>query len=141
MNGQNYETWKVQAKLTLLKEGLWGIVQGTETAPAEENADARAKFVGHRDKALAMLGLSVDPTFLYLLDGTDDPKEAWKKLNNQFCTKTWANKLELRKKLHTLRLKEGESVQEHIRQMTELFRGLAEMDSPLTEEDKVVCAS
>jgi len=22
----------------LLKEGLWGIVQGTETAPAEENA-------------------------------------------------------------------------------------------------------
>ena len=63
---------------------------------------------------MATLGLSVDPTFLYLLDGTDDPKEAWKKLNDQFCTKTWANKLELRKKLHTLRLKEGESVQEHI---------------------------
>ena len=138
MNGQNYETWKVQAKLTLLKEGLWGVVQGTETAPAEENADARAKFVGRRDKALATLGLSVDPTLLYLLDGIDDPKEAWKKLNDQFCKKTWANKLELRKKLHTLRLKEGESVQEHIRQMTELFRGLAEMDSPLTEEDKVV---
>jgi len=74
--------------LALLKEGLWGIVQGTETAPAEENADARAKFVGRRDKALATLGLSVDPTLLYLLDGIDDPKEAWKKLNDQFCKKT-----------------------------------------------------
>ena len=29
-------------------------------------------------------------------------------------------------------------MQDHIRQMTELFRALAEMDSPLTEEDKVV---
>ena len=27
LNGQNYGTWKVQAKLALLKEGLWGIVQ------------------------------------------------------------------------------------------------------------------
>ena len=138
LKGQNYGTWKVEAKLALLKEGLWGIVQGTETAPAEENAATRAKFVGRRDRALATIGLSVDPTLLYLLHGIDDPKEAWKKLNDQFCKKTWANKLELRKKLHTLKLKEGDSVQEHIRQMTELFRGLAEMDSPLTEEDKVV---
>ena len=67
LNGQNYGIWKVQAKLALLKEGLWGIVQGTETAPAEENTDARAKFVRHRDKVLATLGLSVDPTLLYLL--------------------------------------------------------------------------
>ena len=61
-----------------------------------------------------MLGLSIDPTLLYLLDGIDDPKAAWKKLHNQYCKKTWANKLELRKKLHTLRLREGVAVQEHI---------------------------
>ena len=89
-------------------------------------------------EALATLGSSIDPTLLYLLDGIDDPKAAWKKLHDQYCKKIWANKLELRKKLHSLRLREGGSVQEHIRQMTELISGLAEMDSPLTEEDKVV---
>ena len=52
--------------------------------------------------------------------------------------KTWANKLELHKKLHSLSLKNGESVQNHIRKMTELFRDLAEMDTALTEEDKVI---
>ena len=136
LSGKNYGTWKVQAKMALLKEGLWGIVQGTEVAPGGENAAALAKFIGRRDKALATLGLSLDPTLLYLLDGIDDPKVAWKKLHDQYCKKTWANKLELQKKLHSLRLREGGSVQEHIRQMTELFSGLAGMDSPLTEEDK-----
>ena len=136
LNGRNYGTWKVQAKMALLRDGLWGIVQGTEAAPGE--AVALAKFNVRRDRALAILGLSVDPALLYLMDGIDDPKEAWKKLHDQYCKKTWANKLELRKKLHYLRLSEGGSVQDHIKEMTEVFQSLAEMDSPLTEEDKVV---
>jgi len=31
----------------IVEGGTLGIVQGTETAPAKENADARAQFVGH----------------------------------------------------------------------------------------------
>ncbi len=53
---------------------------------------------------------SVDPTLLYLLGDPEDPVAVWKK---QFQKKTWANKLELRRRLYTLRLKEGDSVQEH----------------------------
>ena len=64
LNGQNYGTWRVQAKMVLLKEGLWGIVQGTEAAPDGDTA-ATARFIGCRDKALAMLGLSIDPTLLW----------------------------------------------------------------------------
>ncbi len=118
--------------MALLKDGLWGIVQGSEVAPADA-ADLNIRW----DKALAILGLSINPTLLYLLDGVNDPKVAWKKLHDQYCENTWANKLELRKRLHSLRLNEGGSVQDHIRKMTEFFRSLAEMDSPLTEEDKV----
>ena len=61
-----------------------------------------------------------------------------KKLMDQFQKKTWANKLELRRKLYSLRLKDGESVQEHIKAMTERFDALAVMDSPVSDEDKVV---
>ncbi len=137
MNGRNYGTWKTQLRLALLRDGLWGIVQGTEEEPVrtETNAAEIDKFVGRRDKALATIGLSVDTS---LLDGVDLPNVAWQKMHDQFCRKTWANKLELKRKLHSLRLDEGRSVQEHIREITELFRGLAEMDSALTEEDKAV---
>ena len=67
--------------------------------------------------------LSVDPTLLYPIGEPTDPKVVWTKLSNQFQKKTWSNKLEMRRKLHSMRMKEGDSVQEHIRQMTEVSMG------------------
>ena len=46
--------------MALLRDGLWGIVQGMEVAPGE--AAVVAKFNVRWDKALAILGLSIDPT-------------------------------------------------------------------------------
>ena len=37
------------------------------------------------------------------------PVVVWKKLANQFKKKTWAARLDLHRKLHSLRLKDGES--------------------------------
>ena len=37
LTGANYPTWKVQCKMSLIKDGLWGIVDGSETAPAEND--------------------------------------------------------------------------------------------------------
>ena len=85
LNGSNYATWKVQAKMVLLKDGLWKIVDGTETAPTSGSESVLAKFVGRRDKALATLVLSVEPSLLYLIADSDDPKDVWTKLSDQFC--------------------------------------------------------
>ena len=124
--------------MLLMKEGLWSIVNGTEAAPGEDQAERLAKFVAIRDRALAMIVLSVDPTLLYLLGDPEDPVTVWKKLSDQFQKKTWANKLELRRRLYSLRLKEGDSVQEHIRRMTEVFEELAVIGDLVKEEDRVV---
>ena len=75
----------------------------------------------NRDRALALVALSVDLALLSLLGVPEFPVAVWNKLSTQFQKKTWANKLHLRKKLYSLRLKEGDSVQEHIRMMTEVF--------------------
>ncbi len=42
------------------------------------------------------------------------------------------------KKAFLLKLKDGQSVHEHIKTMTELFEALAVIDNPVTEEDRVV---
>ena len=118
LNGSNYVTWKIQCKMTLIKEGLWKIVEGTEVAPLDESQPTFAKFMSRRDRALAIVVLSVEPSLLYLIGEPEDPGQAWKKLRDQFMKKTWANKLELRRKLYSLRLKEGESVQGNIRKIT-----------------------
>ena len=124
--------------MALMKEGLWGIVNGTETPPDVSQADKYAKFMARRDRALATIVLSVDPTLLYLLGDPENPVIVWKKLLDQFQKKTWANKLELRRKLYLLQLKDGESVQKHIKAMTEIFDNLSVIGDPIEEEDRVV---
>ncbi len=52
----NYPAWKLQCRMTLMKHGLWSIVDldGSETAPAgDAGQDAIDKFAGRKDKALA----------------------------------------------------------------------------------------
>jgi len=116
LNDSNYPTWKVQCRMALMKEGLWGIVNGTETSPGQAQAEKYAKFVSRRDKALATIVLSIEPSLLYILGS---PVVVWKKLSDQFQKKTWVNKLELCRKLYSLRFREGESVQKHVKVMTD----------------------
>ena len=138
LNGSNYPTWKVQCRMALMKDGLWNIVNGIETAPPASDADRRAKFATRRDRALAIIVLSVEPSLLYLIGDPEDPITVWKKLGNQFEKKTWANKLELRRRLYSLRLKDGDPVQEHVKNMTEVFDSLSVVGDPISEEDRVV---
>ena len=137
LNGANYPTWKLQCRMALVRDGLWGIVSGTETAPAE-GGDGRSKFLARRDRALATIILAIEPSLLYLIGDAEDPVAVWGKLQNQFQKKSWANKLALQCRLHLLQLKDGESVQGHIKAMTELFNELAIVGDAIEEEDRVV---
>ena len=130
--------WKVQCRMALVRDGLWEIVAGTETAPPEEEAARLSKFLAKRNRALATIVLAVDPALMYLIGDPDDPVAVWKKLQEQFQKKTWANKLALCRRLHALQLKEGESVQDHIKAMTELFNEMAIVGDAIDEEDRVV---
>ena len=133
LNSSNYPTWKVQCQMALMKDGLWGIVSGTKTTPEEREAERFAKYIARRDKALAIIVLSIEPSLLYLIGDPKEPITVWTKLGDQFQKKTWANKFELRRKLYSLRLKDGDSVQEHVKEMTEIFNGLSVIGDPVSE--------
>ena len=139
LNGQNYATWKVQCKMALIKDGLWNIIDITGTEGEPEGENDRRKYLLRKDRALATIVLSVEPTLLYFLGpDPEDPAAVWKKLADQFQKKTWANKLTLRRKLHNLKLKDGQSVQKHVKALTEIFDELSIIGDPLDEENQVV---
>lgn len=112
-----------------------GNLSGTETA--HEGGNHLTKFLARRDRTLATVVLAVDLSLLHLIDDPDDPVNAWTTLQNQFQKKTLANKLALRRRLHSLQLRDGESVQDHIKAMTELFNELARpiVGDAIEEED------
>ena len=95
--------------MALIREGLWGIVSGTEERPDGTDADKLAKYLARRDRALSTIVLAVDPSLFYLLGDPEDPTAVWRKLSGQFQKKTWANKLSLRKKLFTMTLSDAGS--------------------------------
>ena len=139
LSGTNYATWKVQCKMALIRDGIWNIVNGTEIVPdSGTEMGLHAKYLKRKDLALATIVLSLEPSLLYLIGDPDDPGVVWKKLADQFQKKTWANKLALRRRLYSLKLKEGDSVHNHIKLMTETFDELSVIGDSLNEEDRVV---
>ncbi len=137
LNGSNYPMWKVQCRMALLRDGLRDLVNGIETAPRED-ASKWANYLARKDRALATILLSIEPSLLYLIGEPEDPIVVWKKLLDQFQKKTWANKLALRHKLYSLKLKDGDAVQEHIKVMIETFDALSVVGDKIEEEDWVV---
>lgn len=136
LNGTNYPTWKIQCRMALMKESLWRIVTEEETEPIGDDG-ARAKFATRRNKALATVVLSVDTSLLYLIGDPVDPVVVCQ-LADQFEKKTWATRLDLRRKLHSLLLKDGGSAQGHINAMTEIFDSLSVAGETISEEVRVV---
>ena len=94
LNGKNYPTWKVQCKTALMKDSLWRIVSGTETLARDASADTRKKF----DCSRPLVTLHARKS-RGLCSGQEEAGGA-----------IWSNKLQLRRKLFSLKLSEGESV-------------------------------
>lgn len=97
-----------------------------------------SKYLSQKDCALAMIMLSVQPSLLYLIGDSDTPAVVWKKLTNQFQKKMWTNKLVLRRRLYSLKLKEGNSVNRYIKAMTEIFEELSVISNSIDEEDQII---
>ena len=66
LNNSNYCTWKIQCKMALIKDGLWGIVYGTEIVLLEGD-EAWAKYAARCEKALAKIVLSMEPNLLGMI--------------------------------------------------------------------------
>ena len=138
LNEKNYATWKVQVKMYLIKDDLFGIVDGTEVAPSSTDTAAARKFELRKDKALATIVLAVEPKLLYLIGDPKDPKEVWQKLQDTFQKKSWVNKFRLKRKLYSLKLKPGDDLQVHLKSFVEIFEELAVIGDPIQDEDRVI---
>jgi hypothetical protein len=66
----------------LRSKGLYRITRGTETAPIDD--DKKAKWDNKNDEARGLIGMSISPDLRYHLQGVDNPKEAWDKIESVF---------------------------------------------------------
>ena len=114
---------------------LYSIVEEIETAPNDESSANYKSFYTHRNKSLSAIVHSVEPRLFYLLGDPTDPVTG---LASIFQKKSWANKLRLWRKLYSMKLQQGNSLQAHLKQFVGLFEELAAVGDPITEEDGVI---
>ena len=123
LNEANYATWKIQMKMFLMRDDLLRIVEGTEVVPVQGTNDATvhaaavSKFRTRHDRALSNIVLCVEPKLLHILGNPTDAAEVWRKLQDVFQKKSWANKFRLKKDLYNMKLTSNTSMQEHLKKL------------------------
>ena len=138
LDGSNWNTWKFQMKHLLMAKGLWNLVDGSEVLASEATAAAAALFQSRLHKAFSTIVLAMDSAQLYLVTSCEEPKQAWDALKNHFERETLANKLLLKKQYFRSEMKEGTSVDQHLKHMKDITDKLAAIGAPVSEEDQVV---
>ena len=138
LNGSNWNTWKFQMKHLLMAKELWSLVDGSEILASEATAAAAALFQSRLHKAFSTIVLAIDSAQLYLVTSCEQPKQAWDALKNHFERETLANKLLLKKQYFRSEMKEGTSVDQHLKHMKDIADKLAAIGAPIPEEDQVV---
>ena len=72
------------------------------------------------------------------VSGEDMAKTLWEKLGTLYQSKSLVNKLFLRKKLYNLRMKDGDSVTEHLNAFNTVVSQLSSVDIKILDEDKCI---
>lgn len=122
----------------LLAKELWKYVDGSEVLAEDASAEARTTFRQKSQKALSTIIMAISTPKLYLVTSCEQPKDVWDTLRKHYERETLANKLFLKKKYFRMEMKEGTSVEAHIKQMKELTDKLASVGAPISEEDQMV---
>ena len=89
-------------------------------------------------KAKSTLRLCVSDSVLFNVSGGAVVKALWDKLGTLYQSKSLVNKLFLRKMLYNLRMKDGDSVKEHLNAFNTVVIQLASIDIKISDEYKCI---
>ena len=82
--------------------------------------------------------LAINSSQLYLVMSSETPSAAWTALRNHYERDTLANKLLLNKQYFRSEMRDGTSIEKHLKFMKELTDKLAAVGAAVEEEDQVV---
>ena len=127
LEGQtNYSTWKFAMKMSLMLEGLWNIVDGSEpVTDKNQEKDSRA---------LAKICLTVQSTCYVHVQTATSSKKAWDSLQAAYEGSSMSHVFDLTRRLFNSRQSQFSSMKEFVNSVLTTHRKLIDMGE--TIEDK-----
>lgn len=138
LTAENYHTWKFNMKMLLIGKDLWEIVNGSEVLQEDATAEEKRKFKKRENLALASVCLSISASLQIYVRSAENEKEAWDSLAKHFQQKTLSRKIQLRRKLYSIKLKKGSDMVEHINAVKTIAEHLDAIGDPISEHDLII---
>lgn len=126
----NFGLWQIKMKALLRREGN---VKALEEAYPDDMTTAEQDEMD--EKAHSAIQLSLHDDVLREVADEDTAGALWKKLETLYMTKSLTTKLYLKKRLYTLRMKEGTSLQNHLNEFNQIIMDIKNIGIKLEEED------
>lgn len=133
LNGTNWQTWKVRVEMLLQREDLWTVV--SEPFPLEEGRDDEWRNADR--KAKATLVLLLEDSQLSLIKNCTSAHEVFNALKSYHQKTTRSVRVSLLKKLCAVNLPERGNLEEHLREIDDLFDRLDAAGTELDKDTKV----
>eukprot|EP00253_Pinus_taeda_P034553 PITA_34553 len=133
-NGQSFELWKLKMEDLVVDKDQW-IAVDPGTKPTGVTDEEWKKL---DRKAKSTIRLCVSDSVLLNVSGEATAKALWNKLGTLYQSKSLVNKLFLRKKLYNPRMKDGDSVIEHLNAFNTVVSQLLSVDIKSSDEDKCI---
>ena len=127
----SFSLWRVKMKALLVQQGLHKTLQGQEKSSisAENWEDMDAK-------ALSSIQLSLADDVLREVKEETSAAGIWLKLEGIYMTKSLTNRLYLKQRLYTFRMREGTPVRDHLDEFNRILMDLKNIDCKIEEEDQ-----
>ncbi|CAI5463697.1 unnamed protein product [Closterium sp. Yama58-4] len=139
--GQNYSAWKFKFQVLMMERGLWGLFDGTEKKPTD-NESGIAAWKKKDQKAFATLisriGMNLVSSVRTCIKLEASAHEVWKRLETMHVNKTLHGKILARNAFYTVKLRAGESMHEYATRVEELGETFKDLGGTVTEEDWIL---
>jgi hypothetical protein len=132
--GKVFLLWKINMEDLLVDKDQWIAIDPC-TKPTRTSANDWKKL-DRKAKSTIRLCLS-DSILLNVLEEATT-KDLWENLGKLYQSKSLVNKLFLRKKLYNLRMRDADSVAEHLNAFNTMVSQLVSVEIKISDEDKCI---
>ncbi|KAL8160958.1 hypothetical protein V2J09_012447 [Rumex salicifolius] len=131
----SFSIWRVQMKAVLTQNGLKKALESKAKMPAGTTDE---QWTDLDERALSAIQLCLSREVLREVIHEETAAGLWSKLESLYMTKSLANKIRLKEKMFTLRMKEGSDLQAHLNEFSSILIDLENLDIKMEDEDKAV---
>ena len=133
----NFNMWKIKMEALLITQGLGDAIE-SENSKGGSSSKTPEEIAEINKRARSAIILSLGDSVIREVAKEKTVAGLWAKLESLYMTKSLANRLYIKKRMFTLRMIEGSSLEEHIDEFNKVCDTLKTIDAALDDEGKAL---